>query len=114
MSKISNATFTANGSKYDFEAFTTDHDFPQTGGIYAFTRRYQQDGKFYHDILYVGKAHNLRERLSGHEKLPCVRGKNYNCVCIHADGVELSRVKKEHDLICANKPHCNEKIPDDC
>ena len=114
MSKISDVQFSANGSKLDFGAYATDTDFKEIGAVYAFTRRYKSDGKFYHDILYVGQTDNLQRRMNAHDKMPQAVNRGCNCICVHVDTTQSTRLKKEHNMLCQHKPPCNEKLPDDC
>lgn len=56
-----------SGRRYKFKCVLTKKGLPHegTGGIYVFVRR---RWAFFLEPLYVGKAHDLRSRLLGHEK----------------------------------------------
>lgn len=56
-----------SGKRYRFRCVLTTHGLPPEGegGIYVFVRR---RWIFWMEPLYVGKAHDLRSRLLGHEK----------------------------------------------
>lgn len=56
-----------SGARYKFKCVLTKKDLPPPGegGIYMFVRR---RWVFFLEVLYVGKAHELRSRLLGHEK----------------------------------------------
>jgi hypothetical protein len=56
-----------SGRRYRFKCVLTKQGLPPagSGGIYMFVRR---RFAFFLEVLYVGKAHDLRSRLMGHEK----------------------------------------------
>ncbi len=56
-----------SGKRYRFRCVLTARGLPPegVGGIYVFVRR---RFVFWMEALYVGKAHDLRSRLLGHEK----------------------------------------------
>jgi len=56
-----------SGKRYRFRCVLTKKGLPPAGvgGIYIFVRR---RWVFLLEVLYVGKAHELRSRLLGHEK----------------------------------------------
>lgn len=56
-----------SGRRYRFKCVLTKQGLPPggVGGIYIFVRR---RFAFFLEVLYVGKAHDLRSRLMGHEK----------------------------------------------
>ena len=105
MSYIGRVTFPgASGRSYEFDAYTVDHQFSDVGAVYIFSR---QAGSTYYRI-YVGQTSELKTRLNGHEKLPCARQHNYNCICVLYDSDLTSRWSIEGDLIRNGKPPCND------
>jgi hypothetical protein len=56
-----------SGQRYKFRCVLSKKGLPPdgVGGCYMFIRR---RWAFFLDVLYVGKAHDLRSRLLGHEK----------------------------------------------
>ena len=105
MSYISKVNFTgASGRSYEFDAYTADHQFSDVGAVYVFSR---QESTTYYSI-YIGQTSELKTRLDGHEKLPCARRHNYNCICVLYDNNLTSRLSIERDLIRNGKPPCND------
>lgn len=43
-----------------------------------------------------------------HEKWKCLELNGVNCVCVHRDEDESSRLQKKEDLLKANKTPCNQ------
>ena len=102
-----------SGRRYKFRCVLTNKSLPKsgTGGIYVFVRR---RWGFLMDALYVGKAHDLRSRLMGHEKWPRAfwyygATERYVLEPIHD---EIDRRRVEEDLIRGLKPRMNDvEIP---
>ena len=108
MGKIADATFKGKFGTYAFEVYTTDTIFNSVGAVYIFSKRIVGlDGKGTHTFLYIGQTNSLRERISNHEKVPCVRRHGVNCICVHRDSDANSRQHKEIDLLSVNKTPCN-------
>ncbi|MBL8548913.1 MAG: GIY-YIG nuclease family protein [Hyphomonadaceae bacterium] len=103
-----------SGRKYRFETVLTKEGLPKegNGGIYVFVRR---RFVFFLEPLYVGKAHDLRNRLMGHEKWPRAFW-YYGATERHVHypiGEEADRRAVETDLIRGLKPRMNDvEIPD--
>ena len=102
-----------SGRKYRFKCVLTKKDLPEAGvgGIYVFVRR---RWAFYLEPLYVGKAHELRSRLMGHEKWPRAYW-YYGATERYVMGPirdEADRRRIEEDLIRGLKPRMNDvEIP---
>lgn len=102
-----------SGRRYRFKCVLTKKGLPSegVGGIYVFVRR---RWAFYLEPLYVGKAHDLRGRLMGHEKWPRAfwyygATERYVMGPIHD---EVDRRRIEEDLIRGLKPRMNDmEIP---
>ena len=108
MSKIADATFAgASGTKYGFTAYTTDTDFENIGAVYIFTKRTVPNGKGSHKFLYIGETGELKDRISDHEKWPCVERNDCNAICVHAEGDGAERLKIEKDLLDDSNTPCN-------
>ncbi len=109
MAKISDATFVGtSGEQYKFEVFTTESKFENVGALYVFTKRTEQDGKGMQKFLFIGQTRRLEEAMLKHEKWKCLELNGVNCVCVHLDEDEESRLKKEADLLQANTTPCNQ------
>jgi predicted GIY-YIG superfamily endonuclease len=109
MSKIADATFRGKSNSYQFEVYTSDTIFNDVGAVYIFTQRtVDSEGKGSHNLLYIGQTDALGRRISNHEKWPYVQQHGVNCICVHRDDDESSRLKKETDLLGGNKTPCND------
>lgn len=108
MTKIADATFNGKTGSYRFEVYPIDTTFEQVGALYIFTKRaVDSPGKGTHTFIYIGQTDSLAERIPNHEKWPCIKRHNANCICIHIDNSEQSRLKKEEDLLAGNDTPCN-------
>jgi hypothetical protein len=102
-----------SGRRYRFKCVLTKKGLPEegVGGIYVFVRR---RWAFYLEPLYVGKAHDLRNRLMGHEKWPRAYW-FYGATERYILGPirdEVDRRRIEEDLIRGLKPRMNDmEIP---
>lgn len=98
---------------YRFKCALTKKGLPHegVGGIYIFVRR---RWVFFLEALYVGKAHDLRNRLMGHEKWPRAfwyYGATERYI-LHPIPDEIDRRRVEEDLIRGLKPRMNDvEIP---
>lgn len=102
-----------SGRRYRFKCVLTKKGLPDAGvgGIYVFVRR---RWAFFLEPLYVGKAHDLRGRLLGHEKWPRAFW-YYGATERYVMGPirdEADRRRIEEDLIRGLKPRMNDmEIP---
>jgi len=97
-----------SGNQYVFEVYSKDTTFNAVGGVYAITSRQQNDqGGFSHTRIYIGQTDNLSTRFDNHHRLDCFNRKNWNCICVHRDDNESSRLEKERDLIDNYDTPCN-------
>lgn len=110
MSKIADATFEGSNGSYCFGVYPVDTSFKAVGAVYIFTQRTEDAaGKGTHSFLYIGQTDSLADRLPRHEKWPCARRNGVNCICVHVDNDEGSRLYKETDLRAANNTPCNDQ-----
>jgi len=98
-----------SGRRYRFKCVLTKRDMPAAGvgGIYVFVRR---RWGFWLEPLYVGKAHELRSRLLGHEKWSRAYW-YYGATERYVLGPirdEVDRRRIEEDLIRGLKPRMND------
>ena len=98
-----------SGNRYKFKCVLTKAGLPKAdmGGVYVFVRR---RWVFFMEPLYVGKAHDLRSRLLGHEKWGRAywyygATERYYCGPIET---EEERRAVEEDLIHGLKPRMND------
>jgi len=102
-----------SGRRYRFKCVLTKAGLPPAGvgGIYVFVRR---RWGFLLEPLYVGKAHDLRSRLNGHEKWNRAYW-YYGATERYVLGPirdEVDRRRIEEDLIRGLKPRMNDmEIP---
>jgi hypothetical protein len=102
-----------SGRRYRFRCVLTKKGMPPqgVGGIYIFVRR---RWGFFMEPLYVGKAHDLRSRLLGHEKWSRAYW-YYGATERYVLGPirdEVDRRRIEEDLIKGLKPRMNDmEIP---
>ena len=103
-----------SGRRYRFKCVLTKKGLPPAGvgGIYLFVRR---RWAFFLEPLYVGKAHDLRARLMGHEKWARAYW-YYGATERYVLGPirdEVDRRRIEEDLIRGLKPRMNDmEIPE--
>ncbi|MGH8363034.1 MAG: hypothetical protein ACRESQ_06750 [Gammaproteobacteria bacterium] len=110
MTKIADATFKGQDSKYEFEVFPMNTSFNTVGAVYIFTKRIEDNtGKGTHTFLYIGQTESLADRISNHEKWSCVNRNGANCICVHRDNSEHSRLAKETDLRAVHDTPCNDQ-----
>ena len=104
MTQIGTVTFpSGSGTQYSFTAYTADTMFNEVGAVYIFTKRENST----YTRLYVGQTDNLEERISNHEKWPCVRQYGVNSICVLREDNEFSRRQIESDLLDLGYPPCN-------
>ena len=110
MAKITDATFSGETGKYAFEVYPSDTTFNSVAAVYVFTKRtVDSSGKGTHEFIYIGETESLATRIPNHEKWPCARRNGVNCICVHRDTNEDSRLAKEADLRAANRTPCNDQ-----
>ena len=98
----------ASGRKYAFLVYPWGTTFKQLGGVYAVTRAVpNQTGRETHSIIYVGQTGDLSERFDDHHKAACFSKHSANCICVHVESSEKTRLAIEADLIAAYNPPCN-------
>ncbi len=102
MTKLSTLTLAeASGREYTFNVYPFNTKFAEVAAVYAVTKRYQRsDGVWAHDVDYVGQTGNLLERFDDHHKAGCFRRRGANCICIHRDDSETSRLADQRANQC--------------
>ncbi len=99
----------ASEASYTFNIYPFDQAFNQVGAVYLVTHQYKKaDGTIWHDFLYIGQTGSLPERFSGHHKLTCFQRNSANCICVHRDDSERSRLANEADLLRSRTLPCND------
>jgi len=109
MAKSGTITFTgASGQTYAFDIYPWGTSFKAFAAVYAVTKRYQNsEGGYTHTVLYFGQTSDLSERFDDHHKADCLKRNGANCICIHLEESEATRIRIEKDLIPNYNPSCN-------
>lgn len=110
MAKLGVLTLTGeSGKQYEFNVYHIDTEFKAIGAIYCISERTENAGKLpSHSKIYIGQTGDLSTRFDNHHKATCFHKYDANCISIHQDGNEDSRLKKEKDLIAAYNLPCND------
>jgi len=100
-----------SGTKYQFHIYAKEATFEKFGAVYAITSRFKMpDKNFSHSSpTYIGQTGDLTKRFYDHHREECFDRHGWNCICVHRDDNEASRLKKESDLIEAYQPVCNQQ-----
>jgi hypothetical protein len=98
-----------SGREYSFEVYPAGTGFNQVGAVYVVTKRTRKsDGSATHEFLYVGETGDLSTRFEAHHKQECFDERGANCICVHLDSNEQSRLTKESDLLEGHHWPCND------
>ncbi len=110
MAKLGTITFTgASGTEYEFDVYPFGESFSEVGAVYVITERTPKSkGGADHTRIYIGQTGDLSERFDTHHKADCFQRHDANCICVHRDDDEDSRLAKERDLLAAYSPPCND------
>lgn len=99
----------ASGKQYDFEAYSWGTTFNPLGAVYVVTKRtVDANNKGYHTYIYIGQTGDLSERFDNHHKADCFSKNSANCICVHLQSSEKSRLAIESDLIANHSTPCND------
>lgn len=113
MEKITEKTITftgKSGKEYTFSIYKMDTEFDAIGGIYIFTNRHIENGKYVHAPIYCGKTGDLSERFDNHHKADCIKKNKANCLCFMRVDLETRRTEIETDILKGNDFICNEVL----
>lgn len=112
MPKLTEAKFELIGiskKTYSFNIYPIVEECKDEGGIYVFTKRTaNQEGKYSHTVIYIGKAISFEKRFYNHHKGNDIEKNGANCICLMAVPNETERTNIELDLLRNNKTPCNE------
>ena len=89
-----------SGTKYKFSIYSITHSFPDSAGVYIFTKRTKKNSNYSYRYLYVGETNSFEDRLSSHEKWDKAKEKGMNCVFIRrmSNSSKASRQEVEDDI----------------
>jgi excinuclease UvrABC nuclease subunit len=97
-----------SGTTYNFSIYEVNTEFKENhGGVYAFTKRTDNNGVINHTVIYIGKAVKFNQRFDSHEKWDAIKKAGGNCLCIYNVENESTMLKIETDLIRGQKPQLN-------
>jgi len=95
----------ASGRGYTYYAIDTG--LQSKPGNYVFAKRSQSGGWI---PVYIGQTEDLESRLSGHEKLPCVKRNGGTHIHAHISSADAKvRRAEEADLLAKHDPPCNKE-----
>lgn len=97
----------ASGKKYKYLIYKIGTSFKDCPGNYIFAKE-TSPGSW--KPLYIGETENLRDRLSDHEKMPCITRNGGTHVHAHVSpsDTDVRRVE-ESDLLDKWDPVCNKE-----
>ena len=108
MSKIADADFMGKSGKiYQFRVYAWGTNFKAVGGVYAITKRTVTNDNGSHLFIYFGQTGDLSKRLEDHPKASCFIKNGVNCICVHYESDEKTRLAIEADFIEAYGAPCN-------
>jgi len=95
-----------SGQTYGYNVYrlgsTAWRDLP---GNYIFAKQVGQDWR----AIYIGQTESFRDRLPGHNELPCVSRNGATHIHVHVNRYKDARLSEERDLILEHKPACNQQ-----
>jgi hypothetical protein len=95
----------ASGKEYKYWIFPMNTSFNDEPGNYIFAKE-TSPGKW--SPIYIGETDSLKDRLSNHEKMPCVNRYGGTHIHVHTNSSdEKVRRAEESDLIAKWSPPCN-------
>jgi len=97
----------ASGKEYKYWINPIETTFKDIPGNYIFAKE-SSPGRW--TPIYIGETGSLRDRLSNHDKMPCV--KRHGGTHIHAhtsSGGKDARREEESDLLAKWDPPCNKE-----
>jgi hypothetical protein len=98
-----------SGKDYRFTVYPLGTKIRKRAGLYVIASR-SHDGVSGHDYeaVYVGHTEDLSQPFDRHHKAQEFSRCGANCICLHAEESEESRIEKEQDLVAAMNPKCND------
>jgi hypothetical protein len=97
----------ASGKQYKYWIHPLNTTFKDSPGNYIFAK---ETSPARWKPIYIGETDNLRNRISNHEKMPCIKRHGDIHIHVHnsSSDEELRRVE-ESDLIANWDPPCNKE-----
>ncbi|MCE5301556.1 MAG: hypothetical protein LLF97_00440 [Planctomycetaceae bacterium] len=97
-----------SGTAYRFKVYPLGTRFRKISGIYVIGSREGIAGGHRVVPLYVGRTEDFSQPFDKHHRAKDFTEQGANCICVQRDAIEESRVAKEHDLVAALHPACND------
>ena len=99
----------ASGASYRFSVYPYESEFgPTKGAVYFVTKRKEKaGGRHSHSRIYAGQTADLSASVAGHRKSSSLQSRGPNCVCVHTEGLESTRLEIESDLMSIYRPPGN-------
>ncbi len=95
----------ASGTEYKYWIFPIGTSFKDEPGNYIFAKKTAPDS---YTPIYIGETGSLKDRLSNHEKMPCVKRHGGTHIHVHTSSEdEKTRKVEESDLLKRWDPPCN-------
>lgn len=97
----------ALGKKYEYRIYPIDTTFKDVPGNYIYAKE-TSSGTW--TPIYIGETESLKDRLSNHEKMPCVKRNGGTHVHVHQSSSDAAvRRAEESDLLDKWDPPCNKE-----
>jgi hypothetical protein len=98
-----------SGKVYRFAIYPLGTKLRKLAGLYVISNRSHDDSTGHqYEALYVGQTEDLSQPFDRHHKSKEFDRCGANCIFLHKDESEDSRIEKERDLIAALHPPCND------
>ena len=106
-----------SGNEYTFKLYSFDN-FDELSeeiagklaALYLFTKRFFQNGKYFHEYIYLGETSDISTRYGNHHKRRCIISHGSNCIgFFFTDKDEEERKAMEKDILEAYVFPCNDK-----
>ena len=96
----------ASGKQYRYWIYPIGTSFKDSPGNYIFAKETSSGWT----PIYIGETDSLKDRLSNHEKMPCVKRHGGTHVHVHTSSSdEQTRRAEESDLLAKWDPPCNKE-----
>jgi hypothetical protein len=97
----------ASGNKYKYWIYPINTNFKDSPGNYIFAKETSPERW---SPIYIGETDNLRDRISNHDKMHCVKQHGGTHVHIHnSSSDETLRRAEESNLLANWDPPCNKE-----
>ncbi len=98
-----------SGKKYEFNVYDAKVDWQEDIACvyYVSKREVGSDKTGSHTAIYIGETGDLKTRHENHHRQQCFERHGYNCISVHLEPDQSTRLAIETDLIKAYDPPCN-------